>query len=84
MNLHMTHMHMYTCTSAQSPASLTVDEVCGWDSHKMAASVLVGRWGSALEVFSRTFMDTIGESTSVLKHLNLHIVIIGCNTTVYF
>ena len=40
--------------------SLSSDEMCGWDCHKLTASVLVGRWGACLEVFSQAFMDTVG------------------------
>lgn len=48
--------------------SLSTDEMCGWDSHKLTASVLVGRWGGCLEVFSQAFMDTVGrQKHSVLS-----------------
>lgn len=42
------------------PISLSQDEMCGWDSHKLTASILVGRWGCCLEVFAQAFMDTVG------------------------
>ncbi len=41
---------------------LSHDEMCGWDSHKLTASVLIGRWGGCLEVFAQAFMETVGES----------------------
>ena len=41
--------------------SLTCDEVCGWDNHKLTASILFGRWGGCIEVFSQAFIDTVGE-----------------------
>ncbi len=48
--------------------SLSPDEMCGWDSHKLTASVLVGRWGGCLEVFSQAFMETIGrQKNSILS-----------------
>ena len=48
--------------------SLSQDETCGWDSHKLTASVLVGRWGGCLEVFSQAFMDSVGkQKDSVLS-----------------
>lgn len=48
--------------------SLSQDEICGWDSHKLTASILVGRWGACLEVFSQAFMDTVGrQKNSVLS-----------------
>ena len=39
---------------------LSEDDLCGWDSHRLAASVLVGRWSSCVKVFATAFMDTIG------------------------
>lgn len=48
--------------------SLSRDETCGWDSHKLTASILVGRWGGCLEVFSQAFMETVGkQKNSVLS-----------------
>lgn len=48
--------------------SLSSDEMCGWNSHKLTASILVGRWGGCLEVFSQSFMDTVGrQKHSVLS-----------------
>ena len=50
-------------SSMCSPAAgcqLSDDQVCGWDSHKLAASILIGRWDLCLEVFGRAFMDTVG------------------------
>ena len=47
---------------------LSQDDLCGWDSHRLAASVLVGRWSSCLKVFATAFMDTVGrQSGSVLS-----------------
>ena len=47
---------------------LSEDDLCGWDSHRLAASVLVGRWSSCLKVFATAFMDTVGrQSGSVLS-----------------
>ena len=47
---------------------LSKDDLCGWDSHRLAASVLVGRWSSCLKVFATAFMDTVGrQSGSVLS-----------------
>ncbi len=47
---------------------LSGDDLCGWDSHRLAASVLVGRWSSCLKVFATAFMDTVGrQSGSVLS-----------------
>ena len=41
--------------------SLSENELCGWDSHKLTASVLVGRWGACIEVFTQAFIDTVGK-----------------------
>lgn len=47
---------------------LSKDDLCGWDSHRLAASVLVGRWSSCLKVFATAFMETVGrQSGSVLS-----------------
>ena len=41
--------------------SLLSDELCGWDNHKLATSVLMGRWGNCVKVFTQAFMDSVGE-----------------------
>ena len=53
-----------TTPTADSSFSIALshDEVCGWDNHKLTASMLVGRWGGCLEVFALAFMDTVGKS----------------------
>ena len=57
-----------TSTSPMDPALsivLSHDEICGWDSHRLTASILVGRWGGCLEVFAQAFMDTVGKCNTV-------------------
>ena len=44
-----------------SSVSLSCDELCGWDNHKLTASILVGRWGGCIEVFTQAFIETVGE-----------------------
>ena len=56
------------CVHVLLDLELSGDDLCGWDSHRLAASVLVGRWSSCLKVFATAFMDTVGrQSGSVLS-----------------
>lgn len=54
-----------TTPSSPLPPSISIslsgDELCGWDNHKLTASILVGRWGGCIEVFTQSFIDTVGE-----------------------
>lgn len=56
---------VWPCTedTGLSDCQLSNDQVCGWDSHKLAASILIGRWELCLEVFGKAFMDTVGEES---------------------
>lgn len=47
---------------------MSEDNLYGWDSHRLAASILVGRWKNCLRVFTTAFKDSVGrQSGSVLS-----------------
>lgn len=59
---------VWPCQNASSSASdpsvsisLSCDELCGWNNHKLTTSILVGRWGGCIEVFTQAFIDTVGK-----------------------
>ena len=53
---------MLVLPAASYLTELTADQVCGVNSHQLAASVLVGRWYNTVELFGKVFGDTVGRS----------------------
>ena len=47
---------------SNSESGLTLDRVCGLNSHDLAADVLVGRWNSTVRLFARVFGDSVGRA----------------------